>query len=251
MVHGYAGALGWEPPDLAARSAATVALLFLAIAPVRIMASVQPAQRFAWVRRALLLAWTACFVLPAWKHGVVRWYFHYLAICLTFFTVMAFAQDALPCQRPGVRLWSRLLAVCCGLITLVALQVLGFKGLPLSLAQPFAAMSYSSSVLVNPRRYELKMNAIAERNRRGAELPKLRQLIGTNAVDVFGSRQAYAIFNGLNYRPRPLPQSYACGSAALMRLNEQFYLSEAAPVYVLFELGSSDRKFPSMQDAWV
>jgi hypothetical protein len=36
-----------------------------------------------------------------------------------------------------------------------------------------------------------------------------------------------------------------------MRFNEQFYLSSAAPEYVMFSLGPIDRRFPPLEDAMV
>jgi len=61
----------------------------------------------------------------------------------------------------------------------------------------------------------------------------------------------YALFNDLNYRPRPVFQSYIACNARLMRLNEAFYLSGAAPEYVMFNLGPTDRRFPPLEDALV
>jgi len=66
---------------------------------------------------------------------------------------------------------------------------------------------------------------------------------------VFGQQQCYAVFNQLNYHPRPVFQSYMAYNERLMRLNEQFYLSDRAPEYVLFELNPIDRRFPPLEDA--
>ena len=85
---------------------------------------------------------------------------------------------------------------------------------------------------------------------RGVELPTLRNMIGASSLDVFGQDQSYAIFNRLNYRPRPVFQSYMAYNLPLMRLNERFYLSPAAPDYVLFRLAPIDHKFPPLEDAW-
>jgi hypothetical protein len=55
----------------------------------------------------------------------------------------------------------------------------------------------------------------------------------------------------MNYRPRPVFQSYAASNARLMSLNEQFYRSPAAPEFVLFRLEEMDRKMPMLEDGWV
>jgi hypothetical protein len=95
------------------------------------------------------------------------------------------------------------------------------------------------------------MGEVIEADRREASLPRFRDIIGSASVDVFGQNQVYALWNDLNYRPRPVFQSYAACNARLMRLNEQFYLSSAAPEYVMFSLGPIDRKFPPLEDAMV
>jgi hypothetical protein len=95
------------------------------------------------------------------------------------------------------------------------------------------------------------MNEFIEADRLEARLPRCRAIIGSASVDVFGQNQVYALLNGLNYRPRPVFQSYSACNGRLMRLNEQFYLSSAAPEYVMFSLAPIDRKFPPLEDAMV
>ena len=71
-------------------------------------------------------------------------------------------------------------------------------------------------------------------------------------MDVFGEQQFYALYNNLNYRPRPVFQSFTnLQCRRLIDLNEQFYLSPAAPEYVLFALGAIDRRLPPLADAMV
>ena len=93
------------------------------------------------------------------------------------------------------------------------------------------------------------MNAILQSKRREAQLPALRRLIGRASVDVFGQHPIHALLNDLNYRPRPVFQSYVACNAQLMRLNEEFYRSNAAPEYVMFSLGPIDRRFAPLEDA--
>jgi hypothetical protein len=70
-------------------------------------------------------------------------------------------------------------------------------------------------------------------------------------VDVFGQHAGYAIFNELNYRPRPVFQSFYAANARLMSLNERFYLSPEAPEFVLFNLSPLNAKLPALEDARV
>jgi hypothetical protein len=90
-----------------------------------------------------------------------------------------------------------------------------------------------------------------DRNRRDAQLPEFRRIIGQASVDFFGQKQAYVLFNDLNYHPRPVLQSYAACTARLMQFNEDFYLSKEAPEYVLFQFWPMDRKFAPLEDARV
>ena len=76
-------------------------------------------------------------------------------------------------------------------------------------------------------------------------------MIGGASVDVFGQFQSYALFNGMNYRPRPVFQSFVAYNRPLMRLNEAFYASKAAPEYVLFDLEPICYRFPPLEDGWV
>jgi hypothetical protein len=55
----------------------------------------------------------------------------------------------------------------------------------------------------------------------------------------------------MNYRPRPVFQSYLAFNSHLMDLNQSFYLSREAPDYVLFHLAPIDHKFPPLEDAFL
>jgi len=107
------------------------------------------------------------------------------------------------------------------------------------------------TVLAAPEHYQRSLNAAVEEIRRNGALPEFRKITGNASVDCFGYCQIYALFNGLNYRPAPVFQSYAACDERLTRLNEQFYLSPAAPDYVIFTLGPMDRKFPPLDDSRV
>jgi hypothetical protein len=102
---------------------------------------------------------------------------------------------------------------------------------------------------LGPAEYQRQMGEAIEANRREAQLPRCSELIGRASVDVFGQSQAYALHNGWNYRPRPVFQSYVACSERLMGFNEQFYLSPAAPEFVLFQLYALDRKLAPLEDA--
>jgi hypothetical protein len=82
------------------------------------------------------------------------------------------------------------------------------------------------------------------------QLPNIRQIVGKSTVDVFDWDLAWATFNELNYEPRPICQSYAVYTPRLMRLNSEFYRTNA-PEYVLFQINPFPRHFPPADDALV
>jgi hypothetical protein len=81
------------------------------------------------------------------------------------------------------------------------------------------------------------------------QLPVASRVINRATVDVFGQYPILAIFNGWNYHPRPVIQSYAACGPALMELDERFFLSTNAPEFVLLDLDAIDHRFPAVEDA--
>ena len=77
---------------------------------------------------------------------------------------------------------------------------------------------------------------------------QVRALIGTNCVDVFPRGYTLALSSGLEFRSRPVPQSYIVMDEALEARNLAFFHSEQAPRFVLYSLGekgvSPDNRYP-------
>jgi hypothetical protein len=168
-----------------------------------------------------------------------------------FVPILAAALELLPCESRAARLWARGLGAAAGLLSVITLQSWFFAPVVQSLQQPLRNFGYAAHCLLRPSQYFLRMNDAVAARRVEARLPALRATIGRASVDVFGERQVYAVLNDLNYRPRPVFQSYVACTPRLMRLNEQFYLSAGAPEYVMFGLGGIDRRFPPVEDALV
>ncbi len=274
VAQGYNQALGWEGTEMVRRSEFGLLPLVVAIVTIRTLSAFEGGDKRSEVggrrseagerrssdlrpllsdrwRRGLLLAWATFLSFTAWKHGTVRVDAFHVVSFLGFATVLALALEVLPCEQPTARLWARGFGVACCLMSLVALHSLFFPSCLKSLCQPFRAFRYHARCLIRPAEYWRSMAETIEARRREAQLPEFRRIIGRASADVFGQRQAYAVFNDLDYRPRPVFQSYAACNRRLMRLNEEFYLSKAAPQYVLFQLVALDFKFPPLEDAWV
>ncbi len=251
LARGYNQTLHWEPlPSVAGLG---WLLMVLAVVVVTIRAGTafeQHDNQRAW-RRGLLLAWLASLLFLTWKHGFVRGDAYHVVYFFGFAPVLLLALEILPCEARAARIWARGFGAVGCLLAIFTLQSLFFAPVLRSLQQPFRNFGYYARCLVRPAEYRRRMNDSLAPTRVEARLPALRDRIGQASVDVFGEQQFYALYNDLNYRPRPVFQSYAACNRHLMRLNEQFYLSPAAPEYVLFALGAIDRRFPPLADAMV
>ena len=81
------------------------------------------------------------------------------------------------------------------------------------------------------------------------DLPRVRDAVRGATVDVLGFEQAIALYNGLNYRPRPVIQSYKVYTPRLSRLNSAFYLSPRAPEFALLKIETIDNRLPALDDS--
>jgi hypothetical protein len=251
VVQGYSQSLGWEALPQATRSGLLVMLAAMAMVLIRAWtAFAGQDKRNAW-RRGLLLAWVSALLFLTWKHGFARGDSYHLVYFFGFVPLLGLALEVLPGGGRAARLWARGLGAACCLLSIVTLQSLFFPPGWKSLGQPFRAFGYHARCLLRPADYRQRMNALIEAKRGEAQLPRFRNIIGRASVDVFGQYAVYALLNDLNYRPRPVFQSYVACNTRLMRLNEEFYLSKAAPEFVMFGLGPIDRKFPPLEDAMV
>ena len=84
------------------------------------------------------------------------------------------------------------------------------------------------------------------------QLPEtIKQKIGSNTVDVFPWDIYMLLENKLNYLPRPIIQSYCVYTKYLEEQNFNFYNSEKAPKFVLYDYVSLDYRYPLFDEAKV
>jgi hypothetical protein len=69
------------------------------------------------------------------------------------------------------------------------------------------------------------------------------------SVDVYPTEQAMVLAHGLQYRPRPVFQSYMAYTPALEAANAAALRGPAAPDWVLFHLRPIDGRLPALDDA--
>lgn len=74
----------------------------------------------------------------------------------------------------------------------------------------------------------------------------LRQIAG-NTIDIFPWDSEYAIENNLNYKPRPVFQSFSAYTEKLQEINYQSYV-KASPMYILYDYDAVDGRYPYNDD---
>ena len=249
VVRGYNQTLCWEALPSVERDGFLVLLLAVGAVVLRASNALGAQEKHRTWSRGLLLAWLGSFLFLAWKHGLAHGDSFHVVYFFGSVPVLAATLEVLPCESRACRLGARGLGAVACVLSVVTLQSWFFTPVARSLQQPFRNFGYSAHCLLRPAQYLRRMDEAVAARRDEARLPALRDAIGRARVDVFGERQVYAVLNDLNYRPRPVFQSYVACTPRLMRLNEQFYLSARAPEYVMFGLGGIDRRFPPVEDA--
>ncbi len=81
--------------------------------------------------------------------------------------------------------------------------------------------------------------SLASRHPEAALPAEIRARIGQASVDVMPWESSLAIVNGLNYQPRPIPQSYSAFTLKLDQLNARFLGSTNAPAYIFYACAQS------------
>ena len=200
------------------------------------------------LRGIIALAWVAGLLFLVWKHSMVRLDRYHIVELLVFIPVVTLSLEALRDLPTKLHYTGRAMALVCCVVSVGTLESAFLPSLSDSFRQPFRQFAYHLGWLFSSARNRQRLEPDLAALRSEAQLPALRRLIGTNTVDVFGSLQAYAMLNGLNYRPRPVFQSYAAYTPVLAQLNEGFFLGDDAPEFVLFQLSAPYHQFRALDD---
>jgi hypothetical protein len=207
------------------------------------------ARHFSFLGRALLPLWLIFVSFLAWKHGIVRADGHE-AFFFGFAATLTVALESLPSTSP----WSRRTAQGATLlVVLLGYSAVTWRFPGSSVAQtlnsPFARFSRNLRIIAYSAPYRRNMEQALAAQRERSQLPRLRARVGEATVDVFGQNQAFALYNELNYHPRPVFQSYCAYTRGLINLNQQFYEGTAAPDFILFNLSPLDSRLPALEDS--
>lgn len=85
-----------------------------------------------------------------------------------------------------------------------------------------------------------------------AQLPQsVLQKIGDKTVDIFPWNIQLLLLNKLNYKPRPVIQSYTAYTQYLENMNFDHYNSNQAPEFVIYDLGSIDGRYAFFDESKV
>jgi hypothetical protein len=252
VVRGYSAGMGLDQLPLFVVLGLSIALLGIPVIALGSFGVDRPERGFkAFWRGCLQFAWFSAWLFLIWKQGFVRVGRDHIVLFIGFVPIMLLSFGVFRVKAAFAKyVRGSLVGLVC-MLSLVMLVELFAGDVRACLYRPCLLFAHNSKALFTPGAYQREMRELQEAERDAMQLPKLRQRIGNGSVDVFGFRQAYAVFNDLNFRPRPVFQSYAAYSAALMRRNEAFYHSTNAPQFTLFRLEALDEHFPPLEDGFL
>jgi hypothetical protein len=244
IASGYEEAL--SVPSAAFDPILLLAAAALSLALVLLVLSVWQNRRSVFHVTAALLLGPG--LLLGWKHGLVRSADDHPLI---FFGMALFAGFVLPrllAPRTSLLTWLTLgcLWGCC-----VAGSLLTAGGMrPPNLYQwSVERMKANLEAALSPLQTKQKLAEQRQHLARQWRLDRVREEVGDGAVDQLSCQQGIVLLNGLNWRPRPVFQSYTAYTPALLRLNADYFRSNAAPDYLLMNLAPVDDRLGAMEDA--
>lgn len=194
-----------------------------------------------------LVLGTTAYLYLNWKHGFIRADGHQIGFYYAALTVIVSAplllEDSLRWRRAKIAV----LAIAGLLSTYGMEKVLSglVRGAPAAAQDKINThLAFVTGQGYGRDIYEGKLQA----ERGSADLRMVKAAVGEASVDVLGFEQAIALFNDLNYQPRPVFQGYSAYTPYLSRLNGDYFASDRAPEFVLFKLQTLDGRLATMDD---
>ncbi|MHB8799733.1 MAG: hypothetical protein ACYDBY_14835 [Thermoanaerobaculia bacterium] len=222
------------PAEPGSRGLLLVAALLAAVLAAETLAAARRRERAA-VLTALA---TAAVALVLFKSGALRSANHEHLV-LAFAGLASLALLRLPAWAASLAggREGRLLAIGTAVAGLVVAPLVPVGELVRQLG---AWGRPSVSRRASDARASADLAAVRERN-------PLPPIAGT--VDLFQNRHAILLAHGLDFRPRPVFQSYLATGGSLSRRNARHLAGPSAPGHVLFEAWSIDGRLPALDDA--
>lgn len=193
------------------------------------------------VRTGANLLIFAAFLFLNWKHGFVRSDGHMLGFFYCAL-VPAVAFPALFRENNSKRFVARGLLIAVALLALTGMRNTFTTTIDYAPNIANEKLQKNIQAWLDWDRARGDLEGQVDHWEREAKLPKAQQMIGDQTVDVLGFEQAIALFNGFNYTPRPIFQSYSVYTPHLAELNEAFIISENAPEFMLLKLQTIDER---------
>lgn len=241
IARGYADAMAldgshWE---------AGLALAALALVAVE-LAVLVGGRGGAWAAWALVVP----VLLVQWKHGFTRQDKH----AFGFFAFASVAPVLLLGLAPVTR-WRRLTA---GVLAsaAVALAAAGMHSVTQAGWDPdrvaegwWTRLKVNAGFALTPSRERERLASAPGAGAGAWDLARLRAEVGDATVDSISSLPSVVLRNGMNWRPRPVFQSYSAYTPYLQALNARFLRSVRAPEFLVLALAPIDRRLPTLEDA--
>lgn len=258
VLQGYTEAMGLEPLLLGRGKYFSPLQITLYLAgSACLLVALMRAKPKTSSQHFVLLAGFAIFLFVGFKSGFVRHDLH---------VVSAAAMFAIACLLAGMVQMRRatVLATIGGLVVLLALQLQGRSGMmePLSpfLLRPDGQVHAPSKGIrvlagvygdaltgvwlrLQPFSLQRQYQAALASIRQSYILPQL-----SGGVDVYPSDQAVVLASSNRWDPRPVMQSYAAWTPALIEMNEAHLRKANSPQHILFEAAAIDNQLPSLED---
>lgn len=240
ITSGYSAAMSmaYDPAEQ------RIALIALAIGMGLVVAGLAQRRSLAQAAGSGLVV---AGLIVAWKAGFVRSEGH-TKIAFAFAVLSPLWIGAWPSPSLRLRSW--------GAAWMVGLGVWG-----LSQTDPtfdWARSAYRRPMetwreLTGPREARARLEHALLETRRAYALPRIRERVGDASIDVLPWGVAVLFLNDLDWRPRPVFQSYSAYTPSLFALNAEHFRSDERPRFVLTHEGVIDGRHPLHDDgeAWI
>jgi hypothetical protein len=234
-------------------------ILFLVLAATSLLVAA-PLGRRASAASLALLASLAFLLFLVFKHGFVRHDVHALAAWATLFATsmvtLVSRTDLRSRPRAGARPRSAHALLAARLVVGAAALVCLGSWSELPERRPLGA-EVTTAVVELPRAVRRAIALLFGDGHRRFEVEWSHQLAAiaaanpipsvTGPVDLYGSEQTLVVAHGLDWRPRPVFQSYSAYTPWLLNLNAR-HVEERGAGTLLFALRPQDGRLPAAVD---
>jgi hypothetical protein len=148
-------------------------------------------------------------------------------------------------------IWKAACIACFTVILLsacVSCQVFGSRKFAAEIA--YALFDFPIQTIgawINPDVADTRMQYQLSQDNLRQELP-LPYIKGS--ADIYPCAQASLIAYGVDYKPRPVFQSYSAYTPGLAKMNADYLKRPDSPDYIFFDTASIDRRYPSLDDGY-